>query len=265
MVGHVLHVELVAGTGDQDVGQLAGQTRIRPVPGGQVDRGRIDLLHVHDVRTRGHVQTARVATAQHQHPMPGGGRTGQVLRIRDQQLRTGQFDLRGQFAAGRQQHRDRAEPRERRDGRQRAGPGLHHHADPGGRAHAERDQTAHHIVDALVDRLLGVHAVVEEEQVALRGAAGLLGEQAAQRDPGVRLDHAQPGEAGQRAGGLAGEFDGAAQGLPGHALDGLAQAGARLGEAAESVHGAGQPGAGVAARHLGAHPLNLLGHLAMRR
>ena len=84
-----------------------------------------------------------------------------------------------QVGVGRHQHGDRAEPGQRGDGDQRAGPGLHQHPDVGALPHADLDEPAHHVVDAAVDGLVGVHPAVEQQALARRGARGLLGHDAA--------------------------------------------------------------------------------------
>ena len=83
--------------------------------------------------------------------------------------RRGRLD---QVGVGRHQHRDRTEARQRGDGDQRAGPGLHQHADVRTLAHADVDEAADDVVDAAVDRLVGVHAAVEQQELTVgRGAA----------------------------------------------------------------------------------------------
>ena len=74
----------------------------------------------------------------------------------------------GQIGVGPHQHRDGTEPGQRGDGDQRAGPGLHQHADPVALPHPDLDQAAHDVVDAPVHRLVGVHAPVEQQELALR-------------------------------------------------------------------------------------------------
>ena len=73
-----------------------------------------------------------------------------------------------QVDVGRHQHRNGAKPGQRRDRDQRAGPGLHQHADVRALPHADLDQAADHVVDAAVDRLVGVDAAVEQQALARR-------------------------------------------------------------------------------------------------
>ena len=69
-------------------------------------------------------------------------------------------------------------------------------------AHPDLDQAAHDVVDAAVHCLVGVHAAVEQEGLAVGRVAGLLGHDAAERDPGVVVDLTEPGQPRQGAGGL---------------------------------------------------------------
>ena len=114
-------------------------------------------------------------------------------------------DRRRQVDVGRHQHGDGAQPGQRGDRDQRAGPGLHQHADPVALAHPDLDQAAHDVVDAAVDRLVGVHAAVEQQEFALGRVVRLLVDDAAQRDSGVVVDLAEPGQPRQRAGRLDGQ------------------------------------------------------------
>ena len=152
--------------------QVAGQPGVGPVPAGQIDHVRVDLLHVDDVGVFGQVQVARLTAAEHQHPhveLPGGL---EVARIGDDLRHRAQSGGGGQIAVGRHQHRHRAEARERGDRDERAGPGLHQHADVGALPHADLDQAAHHVVDAAVDRLVGVHPAVEQQRLPVRAGRG---------------------------------------------------------------------------------------------
>ena len=111
----------------------------------------------------------------------------------------------GEIGVRRHQHRDGAEPGQGGDRDERRGPGVHQHPDPHTLAHADVNQAAHHVVDAAVDPLVGVHPPVEEQELAIGSPVGLLIDDAAQRDSGVIVDLAEPGEAGQGAGGLDGQ------------------------------------------------------------
>ena len=79
------------------------------------------------------------------------------------------------------------------------------HADVVALAHPDVDEAAHHVVDAAVDGLVGVHAPVEEQELAVGRTAGLLGDDAAERDPGVVVDLAEPGSRGSVRSGLDGQ------------------------------------------------------------
>ena len=113
-----------------------------------------------------------------------------------------------QVGVGRHQHRHRAEARQRGDRDERAGPGLHQHPDVGALPHADLDQAADHIVDAAIDRLEGVDSPVEQQALPIGHVAGLLGHDAAERDPGVVVDLAEARQPGQRAIGLDGQRPG---------------------------------------------------------
>ena len=115
----------------------------------------------------------------------------EVARVGDDLRHPAEPGRGGQVGVGRHQHRHRAEARQRGDRDERAGPGLHQHADVGALPHADLDQAAHHIVDAAVDGLVGVHAAVEQQALPVGYVARLLGHDAAQRDPGVVVDLAE--------------------------------------------------------------------------
>ena len=115
----------------------------------------------------GQVQVARFAAAEHQHPhveLAGRlqvARVGDDLRHRSEPRRGGQVDV------GRHQDRDGAKPRQRGDRDERAGPGLHQHADVRALPHADLDEAADDVVDAAIHRFVGVDAAVEQQALAL--------------------------------------------------------------------------------------------------
>ena len=76
-------------------------------------------------------------------------------------------DRRGQIGIRSYHHRNRTEPGQRGNGNQRAGPRLHQHTHPVALPHPDLDQAANDVVDAAVDSLVGVHAPVEQEELAL--------------------------------------------------------------------------------------------------
>ena len=175
------------------------------IPGRQLDGVGVDLFHVDDAGVIRQVQIAGLTATQDQDlsgQLPGGLEVGGVG---DDLGHSPEPDRRGQVDVGLHQHRDGAQPRQRGDGHQRAGPGLHQHADAVALAHPDLDQAAHDVVDAPVDRLVGVHASVEQQEFALRRVVRLLVDDAAQRDPGVVVDLAQSGQTRQRSDGLDGE------------------------------------------------------------
>ena len=150
----------------------------------------------------GRSQVARLTAAEHQHAHVELARRLEVARVGDDVRYRAQPGRGHQVGVGWHQHRDRAEARERGDRDQRAGPGLHQHADVRALPHADLDQAADDVVDAAVHRLVGVHAAVEQQGLPVGQVAGLLGHEPAERDPGVVVDLAEPGKPGQGAIGL---------------------------------------------------------------
>ena len=153
----------------------------------------------------GSVEVAGLAAAEHQHLHRQLARGLEVGGVGDDLGDAAEPDRPREVGVGRHQDGDRAEPRQRGDGDQRAGPGLHQHTDAVALAHTDLDQAAHDVVDAAVDRLVGVHAAVEQQELAVGCVVGLLVDDAAQRDAGVVVDLAEPGQPRQRAGGLHGQ------------------------------------------------------------
>ncbi len=110
------------------------------------------------------------------------GRERRPLGVGDDPLDLAELGLAGHVAVGPQQHRDRAEPADRDDERERARPAAHQHADVLALANADRDQPADDVVDPLVDLPGAVAAILEqEEDVVGRPAPALLDEQARAR------------------------------------------------------------------------------------
>ena len=147
-------------------------SRVGAVPGRQPDRGRVDLLHVgRHLERRGraghHRRRARTC-ARVAEPAAGAARSGSAMIRRTWPSAAS----RASVAVGPQQHRDRAEPAERGDQRQRARPRAHQHADVLALAHADRDQPANDVVDPLVDLAGGVGAVLEQEEQFVGVACG---------------------------------------------------------------------------------------------
>ena len=174
-------------------------------PGSSTASGSIFSMSMTSASPR-QVQIAR--SRRRRAPAPGTGSRRAASRLLGSvmiSVTPPEPDRRGQVGVGRHQHRHRAQPRQRGDGDQRTGPGLHQHTDAIALAHADLDQAAHDVVDAAVDRLVGVHAPVEQQELAVRGIARLLVDDAAQRDPGVVVDLPEPGQPRQRAGGLHGQ------------------------------------------------------------
>ena len=174
---------------------------------GKLDQVRVDLFHVDDVGpVRGvsrQVQVARSpAATQHQHLRLQLSRGLEVGGVGHDLRHSPEPDRLGQVGVGQHHYRDRAQPGQRGDRNQRAGPRLHQHAHAVALAHTDFDQAANHVVDAAVDGLVGVHAAVEQQEFALRGVVGLLLDDAAQRYAGVVVDLPEAGQPRQRSGGL---------------------------------------------------------------
>ena len=197
--------QLAAHRAERDEGQVAGRARVGPVPAGQVDLVGVDLLHVDHVGVVGQMQFARLAAAEHQHPHRQLAGRLEVARVGDDLGHRAEPRRGRKVGVGRHQHGHRAEPGQRRDRHQRAGPRLHQHTDMGALPNTDLDQAAHDVVDAAVDRLVGVDAPVEQQAFAVRRAAGLLGHDPAERDPGVVVDLPEPGQPRQRADRLDGQ------------------------------------------------------------
>ncbi len=89
------------------------------------------------------------------------------------------------------------------------------------RTHSHGDQSTHDIVDTRVDRFIGVHAIVEEEALAVRRLSTLLRQQLAQRDFGVRLNLVESSQTWQRSCRFSRQFESAAQRTGGKVTDSL--------------------------------------------
>ena len=109
------------------------------------------------------MQVARFAAAEHQHPHVEPASRLQIARVGDDLRHRAEPRRGGQVDVGRHQNRDRAEPRQRGDSDERAGPGLHQHADVRALPHADLDQAADDVVDPAVHRLVGVDPAVEQQ------------------------------------------------------------------------------------------------------
>ena len=178
--------------------EVAGPARVGLVPAGQLDRGRVDLLHVDDAGRQG---AALVGATEDEH-LPGERGPGprRAVGIDDQPLDLADVERARQLRVGRlrrEQHRDRAEPRQRADHREVARPRVHHHADPLAGADAAQDQAAGDRVDPAVGVGVGEGAPLVEEEGAIGDLGALLGEGLPDRDPGVVGEPAQPGQPGQ--------------------------------------------------------------------
>jgi hypothetical protein len=126
-------------------------------------------------------EVARLAAAAQHERVHGSQRRGRlpVLEVGDDARDAAQLGLAHQVAVGAQQHRHRADAVERRRDRQRAGAVVHQQPDVLALAHADGQQAADDVVDALLHRAVRARAVLEEEEHVARGAAGLLVEQEA--------------------------------------------------------------------------------------
>ncbi len=187
--------------GHEDHGLIAGAAGVRHVPGGHVDRGGIDGLHVDHVRGppgRLRVPPSAWAATQDQHVShEGRAGAGCVLRIghhEAERLHAERAAERSVVEAGAHQHRDRAEAAARGDHGEVARPPLHEHAHAIEGAHPAGEEAAHHVVDADVGVAVRERAPPPEEEGALRDVARLLGEREAGADPGVVVEPAQPEE-----------------------------------------------------------------------
>ena len=170
VVGDLTGYQLAVDGGERHERDVFGQSRVGPIPAGQLDLVRVDLLHVDHVVVAGQqVQIAGFATAEHQNLQRQSAGGLEIGRVREDLADTAEPRRRGEVGVGRHQHRDRAEPRQRRDGHQRARAGFHQHPDAVALADADLDQAAHDVVDAGVDGVVGVHPAVEQQELALDG------------------------------------------------------------------------------------------------
>ena len=256
VVGDLLGLEIPAASGvEHHVGHVAGEAGVGPVPPGQFHRVGVDLLHVDHGAARRQIKIAGIAAAEYQRLHRQSARGGQIRRVGDQLGDTAESSGRGEVAVGGHQHGDAAQTRQRGDRHHRAGAGVHQHADASALSHAYRDQASHYVVDTPVDGVVGVHAAVEQEELALGHRLGLFGDDAPQRDSGVIVDLAQPHQARQRAHGLNGQraqrLVDAGDGVGGSAGDRRGQ----LGGLGDTVHDArthchtGLAGTGGRVRH----------------
>ena len=196
VVGDLLGLEIPAAFGvEHHVGHVAGEAGVRPVPPGQFHRVGVDLLHVDHGAAGGQIEIAGVAATEYQRLHRQSARGGQVRRVGDQLGDTSESGGLREVAVGGHQDGDAAQTRQCGDSHHRAGAGVHQHADASALTHADRDQAAHHIVDAPVDGVVGVHAAVEQQELAVGHGLSLLGDDAPQRDSGVIVDLAQPNQA----------------------------------------------------------------------
>ena len=114
-------------------------------------------------------------TAAEDKDLPGQLSRGlEVGRVGDDLGHSPEADGCGEVDVGLQQDRDRAQPRHRGDGDQRARPGFHQHSDVFALAHPDLDEAAHDVVDAPVHRLIGMNAPVEQQEFAVRRLAELV-------------------------------------------------------------------------------------------
>ena len=189
VVGDLLgHQFAAADRVEDDEGDVAGIARVGPVPAGQFHGVRVDLLHVDDVAADGQSQIAVLAAAEHQHLDRKRFGRSKIRRIGDDVGDTAEAKHLVEVGIVWHQHGDGAEPGQRGDGDERAGPGVHQDPDPGALADADVDQATHDVVDAPVDCFVGVHPSVEQQELTAGCRLGLLIDDARQRDPGVVID-----------------------------------------------------------------------------
>ena len=165
-VGEPVGPGALALAGEEDEGEVRGAAGVGPVPGRQLHLVGIDPLHVDHLAAE---VALLAAAAEHEHLrrtrfQGAGGELG----VGDDPGHLAELGLAGDRSVGAHQHGDRAEPVERRDHREAARPGAHQHADVLALVDADRDQTADDGVDPVLRRLVGVGAVLEQEEVAPR-------------------------------------------------------------------------------------------------
>ena len=166
-VGDLLGDEFAAGGAERDERQVPGEPRVGPVPAGQLDGVRVDLLHVDDVGVLGQVQIAGLAAAEHQ-DLPGSCRAasrlvGSVMISVTPPSRTAAArSASGGISTATAPSRDSAAMATSALGRVSIStPTWSPWRTP------TVDQAAHDVVDAPVHRLVGVHASVEQQEFAV--------------------------------------------------------------------------------------------------
>ena len=122
---------------------------------------------------------------------------------------------------------------------------------------ADGDEAAHHLVDATINRRVGVDPILEEEAFLVGRSVRLFGHQPAQRHPGMGLQPAEAGEPGQGTHGLPGDLPAAARrphrgvGQPqAHADAQLGQRTSRVTDTRRQPDIAIDPEAGVGLHHM---------------
>jgi hypothetical protein len=147
--------------GEQEEGQVTGSSGVGLVPVRKLDVCRVDLLQVSD---QWHAQVARsAATAEDERVhRPEPSRQRHPLGIGDDPPHLAERRLASDIAVRAQEHRHGADAAERDGQRERARAGSHQHADVLALAHADRDQSAHDVVDPIVGRAGVVGAVLEQ-------------------------------------------------------------------------------------------------------
>ena len=170
------------------------------------------------------------------------GRGLAVLGVGDDPPGAPELGLTRGVAVRSHQHRHRADPVQRRDDRQRARAGLHQDPDVLALPDADLEQPADHVVDPLLDREVGVGTVFEEQHDVVGSRLRLLVEQQPERDPGSRVDPAEPVELvelSRRAADDLADRAAGAEGGPGERLHGSDPGADRqLGAGADPIAGA---------------------------
>ena len=237
--------------------------RVRPVPRGQPDRADVDLLEVGRAGRAGArlVRAARRAQ-QEAARRPHGLGHRDVLRVGDDRRTPARSASRATSPPGRSStatapSRFSAATTASALGRVRISTPT---GSPG--PYPGRDQAAHHVVDPDLRLGVAVGAVLVEEEHLLRPAGRALGDQQAQRQPGLRPGAAEPDQPGQLHQRLGGELL-AALDRAAHAADrggGQVRRGAHR-RADRGEHPGVRAGAGVRS-FLAGHPDHLRRQLA---
>ena len=195
-VGDPAHASALTLAGEDDERDIARASRIRAIPPRHGNGLRVDLLHVGGSR-HPELALSTAPTEDKRRVVADISRHLGPLGVGDDPLDLPELGLARDVAVGAHHHRHRAEPADRDGERERARPGPHQHAHVLPLPHPDPDQTAHHVVDPLVDVPRRVGAVFEQEENLVGCPPPAFLDEQPEGDPRPRLDLLEPHEAGE--------------------------------------------------------------------